>query len=96
MMRCAIIAAVLSLALPPLALAAGANPPPELLRLEREVSLKIAHARGQGFTEPSKLKALSEAQAVDAEAEQALQSGDYQRAEGDFLKTKALLHNLGI
>jgi hypothetical protein len=91
-----LIAATLALVLPTLALAAGANPPPELLQLERQVSLKMAHARDEGITEPSKLKTLAEAQAVDAEAEKALKAGEYERAENDFLKTKALLHNLGI
>jgi hypothetical protein len=95
-MKRAVIATILSLALPTLVLAAGATPPPEVLQLEREVSLKMAHARDQGFTEPSKLKTLSDAQAVDAEAEKALQAGEYERAESDFLKTKVLLHNLGI
>jgi hypothetical protein len=92
----AISAAILSLALSTLALAAGATPPPELLQLEREVSLKMAHARDQGFTEPSRLKTLSDAQAVDAQAEKALKDGAYERAESGFLKTKVLLHNLGI
>ena len=56
----------------------------------------MAHARDEGFTEPSKLKTLSDAQAVDAEAEKALKDGEYERAEDGFLKTKVLLHNLGI
>ena len=96
-MKRAIIAAILSLALlPRLASAAGPKPPPELLQLEREVSLKMAHARDEGFTEPSKLKTLSDAQAADAEAEKTLKDGDYERAESGFLKTKVMLHNLGI
>ena len=96
-MKRAIIAAILSLTLlPRLASAAGPKPPPELLQLEREVSLKMAHARDEGFTEPSKLKTLSDAQAVDAEAEKALKDGGYERAESGFLKTKVMLHNLGI
>ncbi len=95
-MKPAIVAAILSFALPSAALPADTNPPPELLRLEREVSLKMAHARDEGFTEPSKLKTLFDAQAVDLEAEKALKAGEYERAETDFLKTKLLLHNLGI
>ncbi len=95
MMR-AIVAAMVTLALAPLACAAGSNPPAELLRLEREVSLKMAHARDEGYTEPSKMKALVDAQAVDAEAEKALKAGEYARAENGFLRAKALLRNLGI
>ena len=56
----------------------------------------MAHARDEGFTDPPKLKTLADAQAVDAEAEKALKDGEYERAENDFLKTKMLLHNLGI
>jgi hypothetical protein len=96
-MKCAIVAAVLSLAIPGLALAAGPNPPPpELLQLEREISLKMAHARDEGFTDPPRMKTLADAQAVDAEAEKALKDGEYDRAENGFLKTAVLLHNLGI
>jgi hypothetical protein len=91
-----LIAMIFALALPGLTLAAGANPPPELLQLEREVSLKMAHARDEGITEPAKLKTLADAQAVDAEAEKALKAGEYERAEDNFLKTRVLLHNLGI
>jgi hypothetical protein len=93
----AIILVMLLLVLAPIALSAGSNPPPaELLELEREVSLKMAHARDEGITEPAKLKTLGDAQAVDAEGEKALKDGEYERAENDFLKTKTLLRNLGI
>lgn len=98
-MKGVVVAAILSLIVPvsfAAETAAGGNPPPELLQLEREVSLKMAHARDEGFTESSKLKTLSDAQAVDLEAEKALKAGDYQNAESEFLKTKVLLHNLGI
>ena len=98
-MKRVVVAAILSLMTPVsfgAATAAAANPPSALLQLEREVALKMAHARDEGFTEPSKVKALSEAQATDLEAEKALQAGDYQNAESGFLKTKVLLHNLGI
>ena len=55
--------------------AGTAAPPPELLQLEREVSLKMAHARDEGYTEPDKLKTFAQAQALDAEAEKALKGG---------------------
>ncbi len=95
MMR-VIVATIVVLAWSVLPAIAAGNPPPELLQLEREVSLKMAHARDEGFTEPSKLKTLADAQAVDAEGEKALKGGEYERAENDFLQTKTLLHNLGI
>ncbi len=95
MMKATVATMILWLALSMLT-EAGGNPPPALLQLEREVSLKMAHARDEGFTEPSKLKTLANAQAVDAEGEKALKDGEYERAENDFLQTKTLLHNLGI
>ena len=54
-MKRVLIAATVSLALASSALAAGGKPPPELLQLERETSLKLAHARDEGFTDPAKL-----------------------------------------
>jgi len=96
MMKRAIIAAMLSLAMAAIAFAASTNPPPDLVHLEREVSLKMAHARDEGFTDAAKRKTLAEAQTVDAEGEKALEAGEFERAEEDFLKTKVLLHNLGI
>jgi hypothetical protein len=94
MMRVTII--VLSLAMGTRALAGGPTPLPDLVRLEREVSLKMAHARDEGFTEDAKRKTLAEAETVDTEGEKALKAGEFERAEDDFLKTKLLLHNLGI
>ena len=94
-MKRAVIATILSLALPTLALAAGATPPPELLQLEREVSLKMAHARDEGFTEPSKLKTLADAQAVDAEAEKALKAGEYERAERRLPQNQGVVAQFG-
>ena len=95
-MRLSIIAAVFVLGFASAVLAADAKPPPELLSLEREVSLKMAHARDEGYTEPAKVKTLGDAEAVDAAGEKALKDGEYERAENDFLKAKVLLHNLGI
>jgi hypothetical protein len=98
------VTAVLALGLSSLAFAAGpaallagaGKPPAELLSLEREVSLKMAHARDEGFTEPTQVKTLADAEAVDTAGEKALKDGEYERAENDFLQAKVLLHNLGI
>jgi len=91
-----IIIVTLAFAMLAIALAGGPNPPPDLVQLEREVSLKMAHARDEGFLEDSKRKTLADAEAVDSEGEKALKAGEFERAEDDFLKTKVLLHNLGI
>ena len=77
------------------AIAAGlAPPPPELVQLEREVSLKMAHARDLGSIQPEKMKRLSDAHAIDAQGEAALHTGDYPTAETDFLKAKVMLREL--
>ena len=90
--------AIASLAAALAARAAGPNqpPPPELIQLEREVSLKMAHARDEGYTDTSRRKTLADALKVDAEAEKALKDGEFERAENDFLQAKVLLHNLGL
>ncbi len=82
--------------LPVVVHAGNSAPPPELLQLEREVSLKMAHARDEGNTEPAKLKIFAEAQALDGEAEKAIKMGDFERAENDLLQVKTMLRNLGI
>jgi hypothetical protein len=74
----------------------AAGPPADLVQLEREVSLKLAHARDIGFTEPAKRQRLSDAHQADLEGEKALKAGDYNKAENDFLKAKLLLRDLGI
>jgi hypothetical protein len=84
---------LLLFAAPPVSAAA---PPAGLVQLEREVSLKLAHARDLGFTEPDKRQRLSQAHDIDLEGERALKAGDYDKAEGDFLKAKVLLRDLGI
>jgi hypothetical protein len=82
----------------PVAARAGsqAAPPPELLQLEREVSLKMAHARDEGYTDEPRRKTLADAEKADAEAEKAIKDGEFERAENDLLQAKVLLHNLGI
>ncbi len=89
-------AGILSLMSPLIARTAGPNPPPELIQLEREVSLKMAHARGEGFVDASKRRTLADAEKVDADAEKAIKDGEFERAENDLLQAKVLLHNLGI
>jgi hypothetical protein len=96
MIRVLTVAIIISIAGAAPAFAAGPNPPPDLVQLEREVSLKMAHARDEGFTDEARRKTLADANAVDAEGEKALKGGEFERAEDDFLKAKVLLHNLGI
>jgi hypothetical protein len=71
----------------------AASPSPDLLKLEKQVSLRIAHLRDQNLDE-SDLKKLNAAQNLDSQAEQALASGKYQQAESQLLRAKLLLHDL--
>jgi hypothetical protein len=96
MMRVLTVAIVMSIAGSAPAFAAGPKPPADLVQLEREVSLKMAHARDEGYVDAPRRKTLADAQAVDTEGEKALKDGAFERAENDFLKAKVLLHNLGI
>lgn len=93
-----LIAIVFALALgaPAGALGAPMEAPPDLVQIEREVSLKLAHAHGIGFTDRARLDKLSQADKFDRDGEAALKAGDFNAAEDDFLKAKVILHDLGI
>jgi hypothetical protein len=66
-------------------------PPPELITLERQVSLKIAHVRIKGPTNAADLKQLGLAQRAQFDGEKAIASGDFKRAEQDFLRANVLI-----
>lgn len=70
------------------------KPPADLVKLEREVSLKIAHARGEGSTDPDKRHQLSGAEQLDAKAENEISAGDFRAAEDDLVKANALATEL--
>ena len=67
------------------------SPPADLIALERQVSLKIAHVRIEGPSNSADLKRLLEAQRVDLEGEKALAGGDYKRAQENFLRANAII-----
>ncbi|HVA80177.1 MAG TPA: hypothetical protein VNF29_04575 [Candidatus Binataceae bacterium] len=76
--------------------AGGSNlkPPAELANLEREVSLKIAHVRDQGPTDPARRKQLADAEALDTKAEQEIGAGNFRSAQNDLVKANALTTEL--
>src|SRR5271166_1045805 len=88
----AAIAAIATLAdaLPAIA----ASPPPELVELEREVSLELAHVRDSGPTDPAKRKQLFDASQLEQKGEAAIKSGDYNSAETDLLQARDILRHL--
>lgn len=67
--------------------------PAGLARLEREVSLQIAHARALNLNAGQR-NVLAQAQRMAAAGEQAIAAGDYQRADQDFLRAKLTVRRL--
>ncbi|MGB8685156.1 MAG: hypothetical protein WCD12_19915 [Candidatus Binatus sp.] len=74
--------------------AMSASPSPELVNLEREVSLQLAHVRDNGPTDPAKRKQLFDASQLDQKGEAAIKSGDYKSAEDSLLQARAILRQL--
>jgi len=74
----------------------GSKPPDALVELERQVGLKVAHARGVGPVDPDKRKLLLAAERYEGKGEQALKAGDYVNAGNYFERAKDLLDQLGI
>jgi hypothetical protein len=74
--------------------ATAASPSPELVNLERQVSLELAHVRDSGPTDPAQRKQLFEASQLEQKGEAAIKSGDYKSAEDSLLRAQAVLRQL--
>lgn len=74
--------------------ALAASPPPDLVELERQVSLELAHVRDSGPTDPVKRKQLFDANRLEQEGEAAIKSGDYKSAENNLLRARTILRQL--
>ena len=74
--------------------AISASPPADLINLEREVSLQLAHVRDSGPTDPAKRKQLFDASQLEQKGEAAIESGDYKSAEDSLLKAQVILRQL--
>ena len=74
--------------------ATAESPPPYLVKLERLVSLELAHVRDSGPTDPVKRKQLFDANRLDQQGEAALKSGDYKSAEDSLLQARVILRQL--
>src|ERR1700757_878573 len=72
----------------------AASPSPELVNLERQVSLELAHVRDSGPTDPTKRKQLFDASWLEQKGEEAIKSGDYKSAEDSLLQARAILRQL--
>ena len=74
--------------------AMAASPPPDLVEMERQVSLELAHVRDSGPTDPVKRKQLYDASQLEQKGEAAIKSGDYHSAETDLLQARDILRHL--
>jgi len=74
--------------------AMSASPSAELVDLERQVSLQLAHVRDNGPTDPAKRKQLFDASQLDQKGEAAIKAGDYKSAEDSLLQARAILRQL--
>ena len=91
--RAPTIAAIAALALA-VGPASAASPPPELVKLERVVSLELEHVRDSGPTDPDKRKQLPDANRLEQDGEAAIKSGDYKSAENSLLQARVILRQL--
>jgi|SRR5215469_3976110 len=93
--RARLSAAILALAiLADVGPAPAASPPAELVDLERQVSLELAHVRDNGPTDPVKRQQLFDASRLEQKGEAAIKSGDYKSAEDSMQKAREILRQL--
>ena len=88
----AIMAIVATSARPDRAIAG--SPPADLVKLERQVSLELAHVRDIGPTDDIKRKQLFSARQLEQKGEEAIKAGDYKSAEASLLQAHVILRQL--
>jgi hypothetical protein len=70
------------------------SPPPDLVKLERLVSLELAHVRDNGPTDDARRKQLFKARQLEQKGEDAIKAGDYKSAEDSLLQARVILRQL--
>ena len=70
------------------------SPPPDLVEMERQVSLELAHVRDSGPTDPDQRKQLFDASQFEQKGEAAIKSGDYKSAQENLSKARDILRHL--
>ena len=70
------------------------SPPPDLVKLEKLVSLELAHVRDNGPIDDAKRKKLFTAKQLQQKGEDAIKSGDYKSAEDNLLQARVILRQL--
>ena len=89
-----LFAAIAALAIFVEAFPAIAEPPPDLVEMERQVSLELAHVRDSGPTDPAQRQRLFDASQLEQKGEAAIKSGDYDSAQQDLSKARDILRHL--
>ncbi|MGA6971495.1 MAG: hypothetical protein WBY93_07680 [Candidatus Binatus sp.] len=89
-----LFAAIAAIATMVIALPALAQTPPDLVELERQVSLELAHVRDSGPTDPAKREQLYEASRSVQKGETEIKSSDYKDAEQSLLHARELLRKI--
>ncbi len=69
-------------------------PPPDLVKLEKLVSLELAHVRDTGPIDEAKRKKLFNAKQLEQKGEDAIKSGDYKSAQDNLLQARVILRQL--
>ena len=95
-MRLKLLAAIAAIAATSLGSAAAiaGSPPADLVKLERQVSLELAHVRDIGPTDDIKRKQLFTARQLEQKGEEAIKTGDYKSAEDSLLQARVILRQL--
>jgi len=70
------------------------SPPPDLVEMERQVSLELAHIRDVGPTDPVQRKQLFDASQLEQKSEAAIKSGDYKSAQDNLFQAREILRHL--
>jgi hypothetical protein len=86
--------AIAALAIIEVSSAIAASPPPDLVEMERQVSLELAHVRDTGPTDPAQRKQLFDASQFEQKGEAAIKSGDYKSAQENLSKARDILRHL--
>ena len=91
--RLKVLAALAFAIAAPAPILAGA-PPADLVKLEKLVSLELAHVRDNGPIDDAKRKKLFTAKQLQQKGEDAIKSGDYKSAEDSLLRARVILRQL--
>jgi hypothetical protein len=70
------------------------SPPADLVKLEKLVSLELAHVRDSGPVDDAKRKKLFTAKQLQQKGEDEIKSGDYKSAEDSLLQARVILRQL--